>query len=370
MHCAEVIGVRSAAGVEAVVTNYCRSDRTGRNQYDFIIDEGSLIDYPADMLERGCRYIVVPSSEHPISRMLRLTSLFRKNHYDLVHAHMNTLNALVLFPAWLARVPRRISHNHSTMNRAEGARGRLKNILRHTAAWFATDKVSCGELAGRWIFGGEAFERGEVRLLYNAIDLDKYRFRQDNRDWVRKTLGLGDRLVVGHVGRFAEQKNHMFLLSVFDQIHRKRKDAALLLLGDGKLRPVIEREITRRGLRESVILMGNQTNVVPFYSAMDVLVLPSFYEGVPVVGVEAQANGLPCVMADTISREVDATGGVSFLPLDAGAEAWADQALKVCPANARRAERGDRMRGGRYDIDASAALWADLYRTRATSARG
>ena len=170
MRVAQVIGKLAAAGVEAVVNNYYCSMNTERIQFDYFIDEDSELAPPQEMIDRGARYFVVPSTRHAAARVRALTALFRENHYAIVHAHMNTLNLPVLYAAWRADVPVRISHNHSAAAPEEKARTLLKLMLRPTAGWFATDRMACGEQAAVWMFGKKAVEAGRVTVLPNAID--------------------------------------------------------------------------------------------------------------------------------------------------------------------------------------------------------
>ena len=170
MRVAQVIGKLAAAGVEAVVNNYYCSMNTERIQFDYFIDEDSELAPPQEMIDRGALYFVVPSARHAAARVRALTALFRENHYAIVHAHMNTLNLPVLYAAWRADVPVRISHNHSAAAPEEKARTLLKLMLRPTAGWFATDRMACGEQAAVWMFGKKAVEAGRVTVLPNAID--------------------------------------------------------------------------------------------------------------------------------------------------------------------------------------------------------
>ena len=170
MRVAQVIGKLAAAGVEAVVNNYYCSMNTERIQFDYFIDEDSELAPPQEMIDRGARYFVVPSTRHAAARVRALTALFRENHYAIVHAHMNTLNLPVLYAAWRADVPVRISHNHSAAAPEEKARTLLKLMLRPTAGWFATDRMACGEQAAVWMFGKKAVEAGRVTVLPNAVD--------------------------------------------------------------------------------------------------------------------------------------------------------------------------------------------------------
>lgn len=320
---AQVIGRLASAGVEAVVNNYYRLIDTQQIQFDYVIDDDSVCPPREEMRSRGARYFVVPPSSRPVQRVAALVKLFRQNRYTIVHAHMNTLNFLVLLAARIAGVPVCISHNHSTSDSSEGKRALIKHVLRPTASWMATDYMACGEQAGRWLFGDSAYDAGKVTLLPNAIDVQRYRFDPADREAARREWGLSGKWVVGHVGRFMQQKNHAFLIETFDCLLKRRPDAALLLIGDGELRSEMEEEVQRRGIEHAVRFLGIRADANRLYSAMDVFVLSSYYEGLPVVGIEAQAAGLPCLFSDRIDHAVAVTEAVSFLALEEGAEEWA-----------------------------------------------
>ena len=356
---AQVIGRLYAAGVEAVVNNYYSFMDVSQIQFDYFIDDDSACEPSSRMIELGARYFVIPSSKKPVSRTLSLIRIFRKEKYSVVHAHLNTLNFPVLFAAWAAGVQVRISHNHSTADSTEGGRALIKWLLRSTAKWFATDLMACGEVAGRWMFGDRAFDAGCVRVLPNAIDLYRFRFDPKARALLRAELGIGERFVVGHVGRFVHQKNHRFLFEVFRELTSICPDAVLVLVGEGKLRAEMREWAEKEGIGASVHFLGIRNDMPAVYSAMDVFVLPSHYEGMPVVGWEAQANGLPCVFSDNVTREVDVAGRNTFLSLNDGCGRWAQSIARVAQENRR--EAADTLEGSRCDLRTTAPWLQGIY---------
>lgn len=362
VYVAQVIGKLASAGVEAVVNNYYRFIDTQRVQFDYVIDDDSVCPPREEIRSRGARYFVVPPSSKPLQRVAALTKLFRANRYTIVHAHMNTLNFLVLLAARMAGVPVRISHNHSTSDQSEGKRALLKRLLRPTASWLATDAMACGEQAGRWLFGDAAYDAGKVTLLPNAIDVQRYRFDPAERETMRRELGLSGKWVVGHVGRFMQQKNHAFLLEAFACLLRRRPDAVLLLIGDGDLRPEMEQKAERLGCAHAVRFMGIRADAERLYSAMDLFVLPSYYEGLPVVGIEAQAAGLPCLFSDRIDPAVAVTDDVSFLALEEGAEGWAREMECLCARQPKgKREQAAQQVGEHWDIRRTSGELMALY---------
>lgn len=346
---AQVLGKLSAGGVESVVYNYYgHIDRT-KFQFDFFIDADSTCAPRQDLIDMGARYFVVPPYQRLPQYISALIRLFKENRYPIVHSHMNTLAVFSLFAAWAAKVPVRICHNHSTAGRGETAKNIMKYALRPFAKLFATDYCACSRYAGEWLFGRRAVARGEVTVFQNAIELDRFRFQPEVRSAVRKELDLEDKFVIGHVGRFCVQKNHEFLIDIFAEVYKRREDAALLLVGEGPLMGDVKEKVHRRGLDGAVRFLGVRDDVDRLYQAMDVFVLPSRYEGLGIVNIEAQVSGLPCVVSNYVPGEAAVTENITFLPLNAGAKIWAGQTTA-----ARSEDRGDvayKIQSGGFDIE-------------------
>lgn len=323
---AQIMGIMENGGVEAVVMNYYRAIDRSRIQFDFFVDETSSFPQREEIERLGGRCFLVPSYAHPLRYIRALTRLFRENRYSIVHAQINTMGVFPLFAAWLARVPVRICHNHSTAHAGEGTKSLMKLLLRPFARLFATDYFACGETAARWMFGNRLFDAGRVSVLPNAIDLARFRFSADDRAAVRAEIGAGeDTLVVGHIGRFMFQKNHTFLLHIFRALLAIRPDSLLLLAGEGELLEETQAQSKQLSVDTRVRFLGVRRDAHRLYCAMDAFCLPSFYEGLPVVMVEALANGLTCVVSDQVTRELNAFS-VTQLPLESDAAVWA-QAL-------------------------------------------
>ncbi len=327
---AQIMGIMENGGVEAVVMNYYRAiDRT-RVQFDFFVDETCSFPQRAEIEALGGRCYLVPSYAHPVRYIRALKRLFRENGYSIVHAEINTMSVFPLFAAWLAQVPVRICHNHSTSHRGEGAKSLLKLLLRPFARVFASHYFACGDAAARWMYGDLRVDSGRVTVLPNAIDLVRFHFSRENRILVRQEIGAGDSaLVVGHIGRFMYQKNHAFLLKIFQALLVLRPDAILMLAGEGELLDETHALAKALGIGHRVRFLGVRMDAERLYSAMDVFCLSSFYEGLPVVMVEALANGLTCVVSDQVTRELNEFR-VTQLPLDAPPARWA-QALLDAP---------------------------------------
>ena len=353
---AQIMGIMENGGVEAVVMNYFRAIDRERVQFDFYVDETCSFPQRAEIESLGGRCFLVPSYAHPVRYIRALKRLFRENSSQIVHAEINTMSVFPLFAAWLARVPVRICHNHSTSHRGEGAKSMLKLLLRPFARVFATEYFACGDAAARWMYGDRRVDSGRVTVLPNAIDLNRFSFSPESRASVRQEIGAGETtLVVGHIGRFMYQKNHAYLLRIFQALLVLRPDAILMLAGEGELLDETRALVKALDIEHRVRFLGVRRDAERLYSAMDVFCLPSFYEGLPVVMVEALANGLSCVVSDQVTRELNEFR-VTQLPLDATPARWA-QALLESP----RAETAPETLIERFDIRTTAKQLEAFY---------
>lgn len=325
---AQIMGKWVGGGVESVVMNYYRYiDRT-KIQFDFICDDDST-NIPYEEIEKlGGKVILIPPYQKVFKYHNKLKKILKEGHYKIVHSHINTLSVFSLFAAKCAGVPVRIAHSHSTTNKKEKKKNLLKQLLRPFSKLFATDYMCCSELAGRWLFGDKEYDKGNVYLLNNAIDLDKFKYNETLRKKKRKELGIkDDTLVIGHIGRFVAQKNHGYLIDIFNEIHKKNNNSVLLLAGQGPLMEEIKNKVKSLKLEKNVKFLGQRNDANELYQAFDVFLLPSLYEGLPVVGVEAQATGLLCELSNDMTKETKVLNITKFMSLNNTPEEWADNIL-------------------------------------------
>lgn len=332
-------------GVEMVVMNYYRHiDRT-KVQFDFFALEGSAVPQREEIEQLGGRVYIVPKYTHLPEYEKEIVRLFKQNQYKIVHSHMNTLSVFSLWGAKKAGIPNRIAHNHSTAGKGETKKNIIKYALRPFAKIYPTKLCACSRYAGEWLYGKNA----EFQVFNNAIDLSRYSYDPQKAAAVRKELGLEDKLVVGHIGRFCYQKNHDFLIDIFNEIHKQRQEAVLLLIGEGELEQDIRNKVKDLGLTDSVRFMGKQKDTSKFYQAMDCFALPSRYEGLPVVGVEAQAAGVPCVMADVVTPETKILESTAFVSPEESAVKWA-MAVLESTSHYQKKDTSVEMRKAGFDI--------------------
>ena len=319
---AQVLNRMDSGGVEAVVMNYYRHIDRKQVQFDFYFAKDSVFPQREELEKMGAGIYPIPSYTKVFSYHRVLHHAFKRGNYQIVHAHLSPMSVFPLFAAWRAGIPVRICHNHSTAHWGEGKKTLLKYLLRPFAKVFATDYFACGEKAGRWMYGNRCFERGRVHVMPNAIDTKKFAYDEEAKRCLRAELGIPqDAFVLGHVGRFTYAKNHGFLLKVMECLKTQGQDIWLLLVGKGELEQTVKQQANACGLAGRVIFSGARTDVNKLYSAMDVFCLPSFYEGLPVVALEAQANGLPCLFSDRMTKEVVLTPGARQLSIE-NPEPW------------------------------------------------
>lgn len=359
---AHIIGNWFGGGVESVVMNYYKNiDRT-KIQFDFLCSESSTNIPYEEIKKLGGKVIIIPNYSKVFKYQKELIRIFKENNYKIVHSHISTMSIFPLRAAKKAGVPVRIAHSHSTTNRKEKKKNFLKQILRNFSKVYATDYMCCSELAGRWLFGNKEYDKGNVYLLNNAIDLDKFKFDENLRKEKRKEFNIeDDTLVIGHVGRFVEQKNHKFLIDIFNEVYKKNKNSILLLAGQGPLVEEIKQKVKDTGLEKNIKFLGQRNDISELYQAFDVFCLPSLYEGLPVVGVEAQATGLLCVFSDTMTKETKVLSTTEFMSLDEDATEWANVILNKYNIENLNKNSGYEIQKNGFDIKREAIKLENLY---------
>lgn len=329
LHILCVLNHMDFGGIEAVVMNYYRNMDKSKIQFDFAVCEESVLPQRNEIEKSEGRIYLLPKIAHLLQYNNVLRKIMKEKKYEIVHCHMNTLSVFPLFSAFFAGTRVRICHNHSTADKGEGGKTLLKYFLRPFNKVFATDYFACGEHAARWMYGNRTYNAGKVHVMPNAIEVDRFRYNFDGRNQLRKKLGISDKFVIGHIGRFMYQKNHEFLIEIYAEIHRQKKDTVLLLVGEGELECRIRDKVRRLGLEDSVIFYGVSDTVNQLYQVMDAFVFPSFYEGLGLVAIEAQAAGLPVYASDAVPKEVKVTPAFRYMALTETAKVWAAEILKT-----------------------------------------
>ncbi len=321
-----VLSGLGAGGVESVIYNYC--SQMDKNKYEWhILYQHEPSQKNIDEFEKlGFKLVQIPSkSKHPIKNYKQTYDYFRHEKIDVVHCHMTLMNFIPLIAARRLKIKSRICHSHNSDVRKKGIIVKcIEKILKRLCIMNATSLLSCGEEAGRYMYGEKKFT-----IINNALDLKKFRYNINSRKNIRNKYHIdNDAFIIGHIGRFTNQKNHTFIINIFKEIHKKNKKAILMLIGDGELREEIMALVKAYKLTKYVIFTGIVSNTNDYYSAFDMFILPSIWEGLPVVGIEAQISGLNCLLANNIDHNVIVIKEkVSLLGLNE--IAWVNEAQKI-----------------------------------------
>lgn len=327
---AQIIGKWVGGGVEAVIVNYYRAMNREKIQFDFICDEDSTNIPYEEIKSLGGKVILIPPYQKLFKYQRVLKEILREGNYKIVHSHINALSVFPLRIAKKVGVPIRIAHSHSTTNKKEWKKNFFKSILKPFSKVYATNYFCCTEHAGRWLFGNKKFENGEIYILNNAINLEKFIYNEKIRENKRTELKIDkDTIVFGHIGRFVEQKNHKFLINIFNEVHKKNINTKLILVGQGPLKKEIEQQIKQLNIEDYVLMLGQRADVNEIYQAFDIFLFPSLYEGLGMVAIEAQAAGNLCIVSTEIPKVAKVTKKMEFLDLSAPNQRWVDCILSA-----------------------------------------
>jgi len=321
-----VLNAMNRGGAETMVMNLYKAVDTSIVQFDFIVHSAEKGEFDDEIRQMGGKIYVCPKFKgHNILKYLSWWKKFFKEHknYKILHSHIRSCASLYL-PIAKKYGLRTIIHSHSTSN-GKGFKSLVKKILQYPLRYQADFLFACSELAAKWMFGKYYTS---AYIINNAIDAQKFSFRENIREVKRKELGIENKFVIGHIGRFQTQKNHKFLIDVFKIIHSRNNNAVLLLVGDGELRQTIIEKVENLGLSDNVIFTGVRSDIPELLQAMDVFVFPSLYEGLGIAVIEAQAAGLHCIVADTIPKEAYITDLIESIPLTEKEDIWAERILK------------------------------------------
>ncbi|MCL2219613.1 MAG: glycosyltransferase [Chitinispirillia bacterium] len=353
-----IMGIHDAmGGVEQVIYDYISRINNDNLEFAFASMHDKIV-YQDEYEKMGCRMYKLPNvKKNPVGYVRTLMKIIKREKTDILHYNMlSAANILPLIIAKLAGCQRIAAHSHNT-----GTVGLHKYILHYInrilIPLFATHFFICSDQAGRFMFG----RRNRSVLIRNAVDVKKFSYDPNARKKIRAELKIdGDTPLIGHVGRFAEAKNHPFLIEIFSRIAQKHKTAKMLLVGVGHMETEIRRLADKYGLADRVVFYGISPRIQDLYSAMDVFVLPSFFEGLSMVGTEAQSSGLFVIASDTISKQMDIVGQVKWRSLKDSPEIWAETALE-CAAMRKTGDMSQAIGKAGYDIDIEVKRLEQLY---------
>lgn len=356
-----IVQSMNRGGIETMLMNFYRNIDREKIQFDFLMTELTKCDYEDEIIDSGGKiFRVSPISAYsPYKYLNDVNRFFKKNpDYRIVHSHMNAVSTLPLFVAKRNHIPVRICHSHSTL--ADGTKGVLKRILGNQLRYIANNYFACSYAAAKFLYGNWFFKGQSCYVLNNAIDAQLYAFDTNIRSQLREQYNVGDKILIGHVGRFTRAKNHNFILDVFKSVHESNSNTILMLIGDGELRPKIEKKIILLGLVDSVIMTGAVSRVYDYLQAIDLFIFPSLFEGLGMSIIEAQAAGLKCIASDKIPKEAKITDLVEFLPLSQEADLWAEKILNTGNRYERRNVQSQVRLAG-YDVKIASKWLENFY---------
>lgn len=359
---AQIIGRTNNGGVENFVLNYFLNIDKSKVQFDFFVEN------ECEMLNRnivesnGGRIFIIPKYKDMKEYQKELKEIFIREKYDIVQANNNSLSPFALRAAKHAGIKIKIANSLSSTNKQEGKRYIIKNILKTFSRRYPTHYFACSNLAGTWLFGKSIVKNPKYYLVRNAVEIEKYTYKKDVREELIKKHNLQDRLVIGTIGRLEVQKNQTYLLDIFKEIHNFNNKAFLVIIGDGVLKEELEKKISKLNLVNDVLILtssevGVRGAASKYYSLFDAFVLPSLYEGLPTVGVEAQIAALPCFFSDVITKETTISSKCHYISLNESPKKWAEIILNNLTSN-REIEESVYA----YDIKTQAKNLEELYK--------
>ena len=352
----QVVTHMERGGLESMIMNYYRHIDREKVQFDFLVHRQERAAFDDEIESLGGRIYRLPRLVPWSKNYLAALNRFFDEHseHKIVHVHQDCLSSVILKIAAQHNVPVRVAHSHSA-NQDKNLKYPIKLWYKRGIPKYATDLFACGKGAGDWMFGGASYQ-----IINNAIDVVACAYNPTKRQEMRRQLGLENGFTIGHVGRFNQPKNHPFLIDIFAALLKKEPNAVLLLAGGGEDMPKIQAKVQALGVAEHVRFLGVRSDVADLMQSMDVFVLPSLYEGLPVTMVEAQAAGLPCIISDKVPPECILTEGlVDVLPLSAEPEIWAAKILEK--KNLPRTDRRNEIAAHGFDITTEAVKLQEFY---------
>lgn len=346
-----LVSAMDPGGAETFLIKIYRQLDREKYQMDFCVNKQAKGFYEEEIERLGGRIYRIPSkSENLLGFKNQLYNIVNKNKYQ--HVMRITSNAMGFMDLKIAKEAGANVCIARSSNSSDG--GSIKSRIMHVLGQFMFDryvdvKIAPSDLAAEYTFGKKKYRNGDVVILHNALDLNIYRFDREGRKRVRAELNIADDIkLIGHIGRFSKQKNHEFLIEIYREIHKKNNKTKLLLVGNGELEMQIKKLVHQYGLDNDIVFAGIRSDIPQILSAIDAFVFPSYYEGMPNTLIEAQATGLPCIIADTITRSADVTNNVTYLSLNALPEEWAINVLNKERKNSADIKKMMQQKG--YDI--------------------
>lgn len=319
-----------------------------------------------DVLKKsGIKIVTIPAiNKSPISYFKRIRAFLKNSTFDVIHWHTdNWVNVFPILLAMKKKVNKVIVQSHNSSN-SDVTNSKIKrliqNFFRNKSLNWNITRIAVSSEAARWMFGSSK----KVKILFNPVNIEKFKFTEENRNLIRKQYGIKDEIVFGNVGRFKEQKNQVFLIRIFNQVCKINKNVRLMLIGSGPAEKLIDEEISKYGLQNKVIKIEWTESISKFYAAFDEIIFPSLYEGFPLSLIEAQCSGCPVIFSDTITKDVKVLDSTLRYPLKSTSEDWARKSLENVNdylGKYRRAEVSRILQKKGLDYESYIGKMIDLY---------
>lgn len=347
-----IFGMTSiVGGIETFLINVYEKINLDNIQMDFIVPGKLEGDYRKRIEKRNSRiYEIDKIKSNPLKSFKEIRDICKKNQYDIIHVNLcNAFYFIYILPAilWNKNKPKIITHSHNNSDNNKLIHYIMKPILMYYTDYF----YSCSLDAAKWMFFKKVIKENNIVIINNAIDVKKYKFDNEIRIKYRKALGVEDNFVIGHVGRFEEQKNHEFLIDIFNKYKKVNSNSKLILVGDGSLKEKMIKKVKKLNLEEDVLFLGVRNDVNNLMQAFDMFILPSKFEGFGIVGLEAQASGLYALVSQSVALELAVTPNIKFMDVNEKKEKWISEIERIRKIKIDRKIEYKEIEKSEYSLD-------------------
>lgn len=358
IHILQVVGGLDRGGVETLFLNIYKNIDKKRFQFVFLCYGNDPFDYEEEVLKLGAKIVRLPQPKNPFTHIKQVEEVIRKENISIVHSHTYYNSAFIMMAAKRCGVKLRITHSHNTKdNKPQNWKRKMyAYICKKLIRFYTTDFVACGQEAGEALFG----KKKSFKIVHNGIAIDAFRWNEKVRREYREQFQVPeDQIVIGHVGRFQEQKNHSFLIDIFKEYTKLNSNTKLFLIGTGELQETIKNKVKEEKLENKVEFLNSRNDVASLYQMMDLFLFPSLYEGLPVTLVETQVAGLKSLVSNHVTKEVKFTNAIEFFDLENHtAKQWAE---KIMQMNLQRLDETKEIEKCPYDIQVVTKDLEDWY---------
>ncbi len=360
LHFVSIISINS--GVMSFIMNYYRNINRENVQFDFLCWSKGDDIYVDEIKSLGGNIYYIPKPGLSKKYQKEIIEFFKSKFgvYSILHLHEVFLNMFIPPIARKYGIQHTIAHSHATMYSDKKLSALRNFILCLPIKKMVNHYFACSKDAGYLVYGKKYVDQGKVKIINNAIDCEKFQYNEDTRMKIRKDMKLEDMFVIGHVGRFNPQKNHMFLIDIFYEVSKQKQNSMLMLVGEGPLQEQVEEKIKEKNLSDRVLILNNRNDICDLLQAIDVFVLPSIYEGLGIVLIEAQASGLKCYATDIVPCEAKVTEELAYISLKESAFKWANAIIEG-QSNFKRQNEIKRVHEAGYDIKTEAEKLERIY---------